>query len=144
MSSSPDHVLTNSNHSHLIDHVFAHDSADNFSDYLSLHFVLKFSNYLLLPLNTPVSEHNSQTYSHSRSRASATSSVDWHKINQNNISCYQDHLISSTIPDFPLDILNCCVPNCVSHHSDLDVYSEQLFNCITTAADLCFFNNYVH
>ena len=36
--SSPDHILTSSNYSHLIDDAFAHDSAENFPDHLSLHF----------------------------------------------------------------------------------------------------------
>ena len=33
--------------------------------------------------------------------------------------------------------LNCCDPHCTSHHSDLNIYCVQLFNCIAAAADLC-------
>ena len=46
--SSPDHILTSSDYAYLIDHVFTHDSAENFSDHLSLHVDLKFSNFLVL------------------------------------------------------------------------------------------------
>ena len=49
--SSPDHVLTQSNYAYLIDSVSVLDFADNFSDHLSLHSVLKFSNFLSLPSN---------------------------------------------------------------------------------------------
>ena len=44
--SSPDHILTTSNYSYLIDNVSVHDSAENFSDHLSLHFSLVHCQYL--------------------------------------------------------------------------------------------------
>ena len=49
--SSPDHILTLSNYAYLIDSVSVLDSVENFSDHLSLHFTLKFSNFLSLPSN---------------------------------------------------------------------------------------------
>ena len=109
MLSSPDHILTHSNCANHINHVSVHDSAKNFSDHLSLHFVRKFSNFLSLPLNLSFSANNSCSTGHNHSPTN--SSVNWFKVNPIDVSSYCDHLLF-IIPEFPIDILNCCDPDC--------------------------------
>ena len=132
--SSPDHILTLSNYAYLIDSVSVLDSVEIFSDHLSLHLTLKFSNFLSLPSNLCPSVNNCCTSGHPHSPAN--SSVNWFKVTPCDVSSYCDQLLS-TIPEFPTDIRNCCDPDCTSHHSDLNTYCVQLFNCIAAAADLC-------
>ena len=46
--SSPDHILTHSNFSNLIDSVFTLDPVENFSDHLALHFPSNFLTFFFL------------------------------------------------------------------------------------------------
>ena len=132
--SSPDHILTYSNFTNLIDSVFTLDPVENFSDHLSLHFSLTFSDFLSFPCayNSSVNSHCHPNHSHAQS----SSSVNWFKVNPHHISSYCNHL-SSIIPEFPNDIFHCCDPDCTTHHFDIDSYCVQLFNCIESSADLC-------
>ena len=84
------------------------------------------------PYNSSVSSHCHPNHSHAQS----SPSVNWFKVNQHHISSYCNHL-SSSIPEFPNDILNCCDPDCTVHHVDLDSYCVQLINCIESSAVLC-------
>ena len=90
--------------------------------------------FLSLPSNLCSSVNNCCTSDHPHSPAN--SSVNWFKVTPCDVSSYCDELLS-TIPEFPTDILDCCDPDCTSHHSDLNTYCVQLFNCIAAAADLC-------
>ena len=54
----------------------------------------------------------------------------------NDISSFCDH-IDTTLPKFPSEVLNCCDPDCTSHHLMLNFYYKQLLNSIAAAADLC-------
>ena len=64
--SSPDHILTNSNFSNLIDSVFTLDLVENFSDHLPLHFSLKLPDFLSFscPRNPSVNSHCHLNHSH--------------------------------------------------------------------------------
>ena len=108
--SSPDHILTYSNFSNLIDSVFTLDPVENFSDHLPLHFSLKLPDFLSFscPRNPSVNSHCHLNHSHAQS----SSSVNWFKVSPHHISSYCNHL-SSSIPEFPNDILNCCDPDCI-------------------------------
>ena len=130
--SSPDHVLTSSNYSHFINHVSAHDSAENFSDHLSLHFTFKFANMLSIPLTLPAT----YTTDNSHSPTNSSQNVNLYKMTPNDISSFCDH-IDTTLPKFPSEVLNCCDPDCTSHHFMLNSYCKQLLNSIVAAADLC-------
>ena len=124
--SSPDHILTSSNYSHLIDDVFAHDSAENFSDHLSLHFMLSIPSSVCSP-RSAVNCH---------SPTNQSQSINWYEVTPNDISSFCDNIVT-TLPEFPSEIFNCCDTDCTSHQSMLNSYCEQLFNSISTAADLC-------
>ena len=130
--SSPDHILTTSNYSYLIDNVSVHDSAENFSDHLSLHFTFKFAGTLSIPISvcTPRTPGNPHSPSHQ------SQSINWYKVTPNDILFYCDHIVS-TLPEFSSDIFNCCDTDCTAHQSMLNSYCEQLFNSVSTAADLC-------
>ena len=103
--SSPDHILTLSNYAYLIDSVSILDSVKNFSDHLSLHFTLKFSNFLLLPSNLCSSVNNCCTSGHPHSPAN--SSVNWFKVTPCDVSSYCDQLLSAPFTSF---WLKCCSP----------------------------------
>ena len=121
--SSPDHILTTS---YLIDNVSIHDTAENFSNHLSLHFAFKFTGtlsvyalhvHLAILLDT----------SHSLSTG---------------IKLLQMMSLFTVITSFPLYlnfllIFNCCDTDCTARQSMLNSYCEQLFNSVPTAADLC-------
>ena len=130
--SSPDHILTSSNYSHLIDDVFAHDSAENFSDHLSLHFTFKFAGMLSIPSSVC----SPRTAVNCHSPTNPSQSINWYKVTPNDISSFCDNIVT-TLPEFPSEIFNCCDTDCTSHQSMLNSYCEQLFNSISTAADLC-------
>ena len=84
--SSPDHILTYSNFSNLIDSVFTLDPVENFSDHLPLHFSLKLPDFLSFscPHNSSVNSHCHPNHSHAQS----SSSVNWFKVNPHHISSY--------------------------------------------------------
>ena len=81
--SSPDHILTYSNFSNLIDSVFTLDPVENFSDHLPLYLSLKLPDFLCFPCPriSSVSSHCHPNQSHAQS----SSSVNWFKVNQHHI-----------------------------------------------------------
>ena len=90
--SSPDHILTYSNFSNLIDSVFTLDPVENFSDHLPLHFSLQLPDFLSFPCprNPSVNSHCHPNHSHAQS----SSSVNWFKVSPHHISSYCNHLSS--------------------------------------------------
>ena len=56
-------------------------------------------------------------------------SCNWSKAEQCNIANYRI-LIASSLPCFPQDLVQCCVPNYSKHIESLDSFTHQFIKCI--------------
>ena len=128
----PDHILTYSHISHMINNILCAENADNFSDHLPLFFQFVVSHPLSLPTLAPPSS----IYSNSTQHPSHTPTVNWDRVTDSDISAYCTY-IRDQLPIISEGLLNCCDPGCTNHYENIDSICSSLLHTLKVGAERC-------
>ena len=125
VTSWPDHILTMQHLSSTITEVAGVHSACNLSDHVPLAFSVNIN-------------LNSSRPGPSRCPASRSSScaVDWSRVTHAELDRYIE-TVRVNLPVLSAELLDCCAVNCVAHQDSIDVFCNQLLECVQSAASLC-------
>lgn len=122
-----DHILCSLPCSSLLSDISVDHSSCNLSDHSPLFFFLHLKVQpipYISPPSFPQCPPNNST------------KILWANITSRDIERYQD-LLSSQLPAFPLDVLYCTNPDCVSHRSTLDAFAEKFLTSLVSCSSQC-------
>jgi len=125
VTSWPDHILTLQHHSSTIMEVAGVHSACNLSDHVPLAFSVN------IDLN-----YSSSGPSRCPASRSFSCAVDWSRVTSAELDRYIE-AIRMNLPVVSADLLDCCDVNCRAHQVSIDVFCNQLLECLQSAASLC-------
>ena len=115
-----DHIMISRHYTSMITDVSCIHLADNFSDHLPLVFQLTLS----------------QTISHSSVPSKSqgqSSTINWSTISEQNVEVYR-HLVTSSLPHVPQDLIDCSDPNCTIHRGLIDSICSRFLACLDSCA----------
>ena len=122
VTSWPDHILTLKHHSDSVYGVSCTHSPDNLSDHILLSFIARINLITHMQPQTVKSMPPHHT-------------IDWDRVTTDDAFCYVNSIIDN-LPALAGEVIECRDVDCKSHHAAIELYCEQLLDCIDKAAHL--------